>query len=67
MKVGDRDIVWNGTVVTSFGDSVVELTYLNLTYRLIFATMLRVLKARISRPKSQTGDLISSFTISTIH
>jgi hypothetical protein len=38
MKVADRDIVASGTVVTQSDDSIVDLTYVNLTYRLIFAT-----------------------------
>ena len=38
MKVGGRNIVGGGTIVTNFGDSVVELNFENLDYRLIFLT-----------------------------
>jgi hypothetical protein len=38
MKVGGREVVGTGTIVTHFGDSVVELTYENLVFRLTFLT-----------------------------
>src|SRR5690242_14361856 len=36
-KVGDRDVAAMGTIVTHHGDRIIDLTYENLTYRLIFA------------------------------
>lgn len=38
MKVGTREVVQTGTIVTHHGADVVELNYLNLSYRLKFIT-----------------------------
>jgi hypothetical protein len=54
MKVGNRDIVGNGTVVTQAGDAVVELTYSNLTYILVFETNTQ--SADAARIETKLGD-----------
>lgn len=39
MKVGGREVVASGTLITHYDDAVVELNYQNLTYRLNFLSI----------------------------